>query len=164
MTGRCSVRSVLGTVILGGSHTLQDWEFTLAEVFKSGGYSTAMVGKWHLGFAEQSWPTRQGFEEFHVGVNETSGNILYREQMERAGLSEAEIEASFPGIYESDSEGNLVRVREYTLEYRRQIDGDMAKASVDYIKRQAQKSEPFFLYIAWNQPHYPNLTALSTSC
>ena len=160
MTGRYSVRSGLGTVILGGSlNTLQDKEVTLAEIFKSRGYATGMVGKWHLGFDQQSWPTRQGFDEFHVGVIETSGNILYREQMERAGLSDAEIEASVPGIFESDSEGNLRRVREYTLEYRRQIESDIAKASVDFIKRQAQRSEPLFLYVAWTHPHYPSLTA-----
>jgi arylsulfatase len=160
MTGRYAVRSGLGTILLGGSpNTLQDREVTLAEVFKSRGYATGMAGKWHLGFEEQSWPTRQGFDEYRVGVIETSESTLYRENMARGRSSDAEIKAAVPGIYESDSEGNLKRVREYTTEYRREIEGDIAKASVDYIKRQSQQSEPFFLYVGWTHTHYPSLTA-----
>jgi len=160
MTGRYAVRSGLGTVILGGvGNTLQDREVTLAEVFKSRGYATGMVGKWHLGMEEQSWPTRQGFDEYHVGVIETSDSTLYRANMKRAGLSDAEIEKAVPGIYESDSKGSLKRVREYTTEYRHQVEGDIATASVDYIKRQALRSEPFFLYVGWTHTHYPSLTA-----
>jgi len=160
MTGRYSVRSGLGTILLGGSpNTLQDREVTLAEVFKSRGYATGMAGKWHLGFDEQSWPTRQGFDEYRVGVIETSDATLYRANMERAGLSEAQIAAAVPGIYESDSEGKLRRVREYTTEYRRQVEADIAKYSVDYIKSHAQRSEPFFLYVGWTHTHYPSLTA-----
>ena len=79
--------------------------------------------------------------------------------MKRAGLSDAEIEKAVPGIYESDSTGSLSRVREYTTEYRHQVEGDIATASVDYIKRQAQRSEPFFLYVGWTHTHYPSLTA-----
>jgi hypothetical protein len=41
---------------------------TLGELFKSQGYATAITGKWHLGASEQSWPTRQGFDEYRVGV------------------------------------------------------------------------------------------------
>ncbi len=79
MTGRYAVRSGLGTIILGGlRNTLQKEEFTLGELFKSKGYATGIVGKWHLGSEEQSWPTRQGFDEYRVGVIETSESTLYR--------------------------------------------------------------------------------------
>ena len=148
MTGRYTVRSGLGTIILGGTpNTLQAEEITLAELFKKQGYSTAIVGKWHLGSAEQSWPTRQGFDEYHVGVIETSESTLYRGNMERAGMPESEIQKGVPRIFESDADGNLKAVREYTLEYRRQVEGDIAKASVDYIKRHAKGEKPFFLYV-----------------
>ena len=39
-------------------------ELTIAEVLKSAGYATAIVGKWHLGDQPQFLPTRQGFDWF----------------------------------------------------------------------------------------------------
>ena len=160
MTGRYSVRSGLGTIIIGGTpNTLQADEVTLAEVFKSQRYATGMAGKWHLGSEEQSWPTRQGFDEYHVGVIETTDGTLYRGYMERQGISEAEIKKAAPKIWESDTNGELKPVREYTVEYRKQVESDIAKASVDYIKRHAKTGQPFFLYVGWTHTHYPNVTA-----
>ena len=159
MTGRYSCRSGLGTIIIGGTpNTLQDREVTMAELFKSHGYATGMAGKWHLGSEEQSWPTRQGFDEYHVGVIETSDGSLYRGYMERAGIPEEEIKAVVPKIYESEPDGTLKAVREYTVEYRHQVEGDIAKASVEYIRRHANGPKPFFLYIGWTHTHYPNVT------
>ena len=160
MTGRYSVRSGLGTIIIGGTpSTLRSNEVTMAELFKSRGYATGMTGKWHLGAEEQSWPTRQGFDEYHVGVLETSDSTLYRRQMEAAGLPESDIAKVVPRIYESQADGSLKMVREYTIEYRRQVEGDIAKASVDYIKSHAKEEKPFFLYVGWTDTHYPNVTA-----
>ena len=42
-------------------------EVTIAEVFKSAGYATAHIGKWHLG-DEEFWPTKQGFD-VNIGGN-----------------------------------------------------------------------------------------------
>ncbi|MCO6456840.1 MAG: sulfatase [Pirellulaceae bacterium] len=39
-------------------------EVTLAEVLRSQGYATAIVGKWHLGDQPEFLPTRQGFDTF----------------------------------------------------------------------------------------------------
>jgi len=100
MTGRYSVRSGLSAVIVGGTpNTLQASELTLGELFKSQGYATAMAGKWHLGSSEISWPTRQGFDEYRVGVLETTDGTLYRDQMQRTGLPEAVIAAGEPYIW-----------------------------------------------------------------
>ena len=45
---------------------LKDWmpveEYTLAEALRDGGYSTAFLGKWHLGPTEEFWPEAQGFD------------------------------------------------------------------------------------------------------
>ena len=43
-------------------------ETTIAEVLKSVGYNTAMVGKWHLGVGENFTylPTNQGFDYYLV--------------------------------------------------------------------------------------------------
>jgi arylsulfatase len=158
MTGRYSQRLGLSTIIIGGTpNTLQPTEVTLGKLFKGQGYATGMVGKWHLGAEEPSWPTRQGFDEYHVGVIETTDGTLYRDGMQRAGLPEAAIAAAEPSIMESDSSGNLRKVRPYTVDYRRQVEGDIAKASVEYITRQAKAKTPFLLYVGFTHTHYPSL-------
>ena len=160
MTGRYSPRVGLSTVIVAGTpNTLQAKEVTLGELFKSRGYATAITGKWHLGASEQSWPTRQGFDVYHVGVLETTDGTLYREAMQRAGLPEAAIAAAEPYIWESEANGDLKKVRPYTPEYRRQVEGDIANASVEFIQRQAKAKQPFFLYVGWTHTHYPTLPA-----
>ncbi len=160
MTGRYSVRSGLSAVIVGGTpNTLQASELTLGELFKSQGYATAIAGKWHLGSSEISWPTRQGFDEYRVGVLETTDGTLYREQMERAGLPEAVVAAGEPYIWEGDAGGALKKVRPYTVEYRHQVEGDIANASVDFIQRQAKANQPFFMYVGFTNTHYPIQTA-----
>ena len=146
MTGRYSPRSGLGSVIIGGTpNTLTSDEITIAELLSDSGYSTAMAGKWHLGSEEQSWPTNQGFDEYRVGVIETSDSTLYRQQMERVGLDEDTIVATAPSIWEGDKENGLERVREYTVGYRRRVEEDIAAFGADYVAAHAADEAPFFL-------------------
>ena len=159
LTGRHSPRAGLGSIIIAGTPlTLQDGEVTIAELFKSKGYATGIVGKWHLGGEKQSLPVNQGFDEYHVGILETTDGTLYPESMRRSGMPESAIQAKQPWIWESVAGSDeLKKVRPYDLEYRRQIEGDIAEASSDYIKRQARADKPFFLYVGFSQVHYPGL-------
>lgn len=159
-TGRYAHRSGLGSIIVAGTpNTLLDEEITMAELFKSQGYATAMTGKWHLGSEKQSLPTSQGFDEYRVGVLETTDSTLYRPNMERAGFPEAVISKAVPKIWQGDAKNGLKPVREYTVEYRKQIEGDIAKASIDFINRLSEKEQPFFLYVGFTNSHYPSVTA-----
>ncbi len=144
LTGRYSQRAGLGSIIIAGTpSTLQDSEVTLAELFKSQGYATAIVGKWHLGGEKQSLPINQGFDEWHVGILETTDGTLYPDGMRRSGFSEEAIAKSQTAIWESEPGKDVVKkVRPYDLEYRRHIEGDIAEASVKYIKEQAKEKEP----------------------
>ena len=159
MLGRYSQRAGLSTIIINGSpNTLQDKEVTMAELFKSKGYATAIAGKWHLGEEAQSLPTNQGFDEYHVGILQTTDATLYPDSMKRAGLPQAAIDAGTAWIWESQpGTKELKKMRPYTLEYRRQIEADIASASVDFIKRQTAAKQPFFLYVGWSNVHYPVL-------
>ena len=66
MTGQYSIRNGLSLIAIEGSpYTLPANAFTMGELFKSVGYSTAIYGKWHLGSAPQSLPTAHGFDEFY---------------------------------------------------------------------------------------------------
>ncbi|WP_300455593.1 sulfatase-like hydrolase/transferase [Desulfobacula sp.] len=160
LTGRYSPRCGLGTIIIGGTpNTLQAEEITMAEIFKSVGYATGYVGKWHLGSEEQSWPVRQGFDEYRVGVIETSDSTLYRPQMERLGFSEETIQKKAPGIWDGTTKDGLKRVREYDVEYKHIVEDDIAKASVKIINTHAATKEPFFLLVGLTQTHYPNVTS-----
>ena len=75
--------------------------------------------------------------------------------MQRAGMPEAAIAAAEPYIWESDANGVMKKVRPYTVDYRRQVEGDIAKASVDFIQRKAKAKQPFFLYVGFTHTHYP---------
>ncbi len=68
MTGRYSFQLGLSSIIVPGTpNTLKAEEVTLGEVFKSKGYNTSYVGKWHLRSEEQSNPQNQGFDQWKVG-------------------------------------------------------------------------------------------------
>ena len=68
MTGRYPMRYGLQTMVISPSQTygLPTEERTLAQALKEAGYRTAMVGKWHLGHADQKyWPQNRGFDHFY---------------------------------------------------------------------------------------------------
>jgi arylsulfatase len=159
MTGRYSPRSGLGGIIVKGTPaTLQDKEVTMAELFKSKGYATAMAGKWHLGAEQQSVPTNQGFDEYHVGIIQTTDSVLYPDSMKRAGMSQAAIDEAAGYIWESQpGTKKLKKTVPFTVDYRSQVEADIATASVEFIKRQSALKQPFFLYIGWSNMHYPVL-------
>jgi arylsulfatase len=157
LTGRYSVRSGLSLIIApGGVNTLQPEEVTLGELFKSVGYDTTYVGKWHLDAEPKSQPQNQGFDQWLVGFSGTTDVVLYGPSMAEAGAPESMREALKYWVVEAKGSGDPSKVREYDLEYRMQIEQDIARASVDYIKQQASNAAPFFLMVGWTRPHFPN--------
>lgn len=116
-----------GHVLYGSSkHGLNLNEVTIAEILKSRGYATGMVGKWHLGDAKMFLPTRQGFDSY-FGIpysNDMTPPVLLR--------NEELIENPYP---------QETLIERYTAE---------AKSFI-----QAHKDGPFFLYLAHNAPHTP---------
>ena len=54
--------------------------------------------------------------------------------------------------------GKLEVVKPYTTDARAHIDIELADRAVDYVKKHANGSKPFFLYLPWTRPHYPNVT------
>lgn len=151
MTGRYGIRSGNHTVPLGGGvYGLVQWEITMAEMLKEAGYDTAMLGKWHLGWSEGRYPTNQGFDEFY-GV-ETTDVTVWRTL---SGFAEADMEA--PVVMQGVAGEQATVARDYDIEYRGLIDGDLTSKAVDFITRKSQGDDPFFLYLAYTNTHYPNI-------
>lgn len=109
-------------------------EVTIAEVLKENGYRTGLFGKWHLGAALENGPLEHGFNSF---FGHRSGFIdnyvhyfLHGKGFHDLWQNKDEIFMSgdyFPSI--------------------------MTKKAIDFIDE--NQSHPFFLYVAFNLPHYP---------
>ena len=156
MIGRYSIRAGLSSVIMQGTpNTLQKEEVTMAEMLKQVGYNTAVYGKWHLGFEKKSQPQNQGFDEFY-GIAGSTGEITYTSSMREYGI-EPNPDA-IPHIYEIQ-DGQMTEVKDYTDETRRTIDVEIADKSINYINEQQTEGKPFFLFISWTRPHFPNYTS-----
>jgi len=158
MTGQYSIRNGMSLIIPpGATGGLQPDDITLGKVFKSQGYNTTYIGKWHLGPQAESQPQNQGFDQWLLGFKGSTDGVLYGETMRMIGASEAIQKAAEVHIVEAKKPGGKAEpVRLYDRKYRRQIEADIADAAAFYIKEQANKENPFFLMIGWTRPHFPN--------
>ncbi len=109
-------------------------ETTLAEVFKANGYSTAHIGKWHLGEDEKYWPENQGFDINIGGFSKGSPNLN-----KKAGFNGYFVPYGNPRLKDGP-EG----------EY---LDERLANEACSYI--QQSQSKPFFLNLWFYNVHTP---------
>ena len=52
--------------IVGG---IDDSEVLISEILKENGYSTSLIGKWHLGQQPKFHPLKHGFDEWYGAPN-----------------------------------------------------------------------------------------------
>ena len=65
LTGRYGMRTgVIKNFAPGSKYGFPETELTIADVLRDAGYSTAMIGKWHLGHNEPHHPTYRGFDSW----------------------------------------------------------------------------------------------------
>ena len=124
--------SVLQPVARKGLHPD---EITIAEVLKTRGYATAIIGKWHLGDQPQFLPTRQGFD-YYLGIP-YSDDMTAREGMPWPPLPLMQNEQ----VVEAPVDRNLLTKR-YT------------EQSIEFIT--ASRDRPFFLYLPHAMPGSTN--------
>ena len=148
LTGRFSIRS--GN-LRSGATGLVRWEVTIAQILKRQGYATAAFGKWHLGDEQGRYPTDFGFDEWY-GIPRSSGEALNRSS---PGYSPDAVEPEY--ILRSEAGGRAVRVKEYDMPARREIDGDLVDKTIDFVGRQGKSGKPFFAYVPLTQVHYPTV-------
>ncbi len=119
---------IVGSLIAGDANVrLPSEEITLADLLRSAGYATGMVGKWHLGDESPSLPNDMGFDTYY--------GALYSNDMQPFALyANREIAVEAPA-------DQRFLTQRYT------------EAATAFIEQHA--GDPFFLYFAHNFPHDP---------
>lgn len=108
---------------------------TIAEVLQKAGYHTLMTGKWHLGYhRKECWPLQRGFDKY-FGI--ISGACDYFHPAAPRGLTY---------MNEPFEPGNNFYVTDAFTDY-----------ACRFIEESIQQDndKPFFLYLAYNAPHWP---------
>lgn len=135
MTGKYSHHVRVWHTIAGGNN-LRETEMTMADAFKSSGYKTALFGKWHLGANYPYRPMDRGFDEWlgsGAGGPGTTDDYFTNDRV-------------------NDHYWRNGR-REYIAGYNPSVFYDTA---VEYVKKNARGSQPFFLYVPTYAPHGPH--------
>jgi arylsulfatase len=115
---------------------------TLAEVLKQNGYSTIMAGKSHLGKDSLSWPNQRGFEQFYGFIPGASNYF------DIGSYGKAE-----PVVLVKNNKKEKLKPGEY-------LTNTITDNALGFLDEQNKTNKPFFLYLAFNAPHWP-LQALS---
>lgn len=149
LTGRYPVRIGLGGEkqrvffpnSIGG---LPSNEITIAEMLKEEGYSTGIIGKWHLGHLPEFLPTRQGFDYYY--------GIPYSNDMDgvKWGLETffAEPDINMWNVPLMENEKIIERpANQHTITKR------YTEKAIEFMTE--NKDNPFFLYFPHSMVHTP---------
>jgi arylsulfatase A-like enzyme len=120
-------------------------EVTIAELLGSAGYSTALIGKWHLGFLPQFSPNAQGFDYFF--------GTLGSNDMEPVNPADPDLFTKTPN--EADWDVALYRNASVVERPLRQdsLTVRYTEEAVGFLRR--NRAKPFFLMVSYNAPHVP---------
>lgn len=119
---------------------LPQTEQTIATILKSADYTTALVGKWHLGHRDENMPLSHGFDFFYGIPN--SNDMSKKEQ---ALLGNHNYNYPLPFYDQTE-------IIEYDID-QTQLTKRLTKYATTFIKE--HKKEPFFLYLSHSMPHVP---------
>jgi arylsulfatase A-like enzyme len=137
MTGRYADRVGVPGVIR--TQPANSWGYlapgvpTLADHLRPAGYATAIIGKWHLGLESPNTPTERGFEFFHGFLGDMMDSFT---------------------THLRHGQNYMRRNREVITPTGHATDL-FTDWSVAYLRERAQDRRPFFLYLAYNAPHFP---------
>ena len=130
-------------------------EYTLADHFKSLGYSTACFGKWHLGHHKEVLPTANGFDTYFGIPYSNDMNHPDNKGKPKGGPDGMD-------LLWDDPESTLTKWKTPLFENERIVELPVdqrtitrrcTQKSIDFIK--ANKDSPFFVYLPHSMPHIP---------
>jgi len=148
ITGQSVLRTGLSKVGLPGADLgLQPEDVTIAQVLKSMGYATGQFGKNHLGDRDEFLPTAHGFDEFfgnlyHLNAEEEPENEDYPKD------PEFRKKYGPRGVIHSYADGKIEDTGPLTRKRMETIDDETIAGAIDFIERQNQNNQPFFVW--WN--------------
>jgi arylsulfatase A-like enzyme len=106
-------------------------QVTIPQALKKSGYRTGMIGKWHLGrYKEEERPYNRGFDEFYGFLQ------------------------GMRGYMQPQPNSPLMRNEKPVGEKFGYLTDFLNREAVSFVNKHSGKS-PFFLYVAYNAPHYP---------
>ncbi|MEM7550149.1 MAG: sulfatase-like hydrolase/transferase [Bacteroidota bacterium] len=127
-------------------------EITMAELLKKRNYKTGIIGKWHLGFSEFSFPLQRGFDYFY-GFYEAFSLYAYEDDPNIVNHHHEDLFTD-KYIWGPGRTGNCAIYRnEEVVEEKEYITKKFAKEAVQFIED--NKEDPFLLYLPFNAPHTP---------
>lgn len=134
------------------NYGLNPEEYTIADHLKSLGYSTACIGKWHLGHHPETLPRANGFDSYY--------GIPYSNDMnhpDNKGKVNAASDESWQNQDEFVKKWNTPLVEnEEIIEIpvnQRTITRRYTDRAITFITE--NKDKPFFLYLPHSMPHIP---------
>lgn len=111
---------------------------TIAEVLRTGGYSTYMSGKWHLGERQEHWPLQRGFDKYFGLISGASSyfELIKEPRIRKMAYGNEPWTPPASGFYMTDA---------------------ISDSAVAFISSHSKdkKENPFFLYVAYTSPHWP---------
>ncbi len=114
-------------------------EITIAEGLKSVGYSTDIIGKWHLGSQPEFLPMNQGFD-YWFGIPYSNDNNSI------SAPGNSYLNGPPLPLYEN----NTILERGVSMETNTKR---YTEKAIELIKK--EKNNPFFLYLPYTMPHVP---------
>jgi arylsulfatase A-like enzyme len=105
----------------------------LPKILNQAAYHTAIIGKWHLGLESPNTPNERGFDHFHGFLGDMMDDYY---QHRRHG-------------------NNYMRLNDKQIDPKGHATDLFTQWAVDYINSRSKKTQPFFLYLAYNAPHTP---------
>jgi arylsulfatase A-like enzyme len=105
----------------------------LPQKLKEANYHTAHIGKWNLGLESPNLPNQKGFDLFHGWLEDMMDDYVVKR---RHGQ-------------------NFMRLNEEIIDPPGHATDLFTEWAVNYITGQAKDEQPFFLYLAYNAPHFP---------
>ncbi|WP_281636205.1 arylsulfatase [Flavobacterium marginilacus] len=112
---------------------------TIGQALQQAGYTTIVSGKWHVGLVPSAWAVNRGFDDSFTLQNNGS-SYFNSEPLYNDGRKVTFLKGD-KEIIRTDSSTYLTQ--------------EITNFAISSLEKQRREQKPFFLYVAYNAPHWP---------